>query len=77
MKHRNWDSMDRIIPFVDDYYRKNRHSPSSRKIAAATGISHTTVHRMLNTMADNGLIDYDGENVVTEQIRKTSMNRPR
>ena len=21
MKHRNWDSMNQIIPFVDEYYR--------------------------------------------------------
>lgn len=72
MKHRNWDNMNRIIPFVDDYYRKHHHSPSSRKIAAATGIPMTTLQRMLNTMAESGLIDYDGETVVTEQIRKTS-----
>ena len=72
MKHRNWDSMNRIIPFVDDYYRKQHHSPSSRKIAAGTGIPMTTLQRMLNTMAESGLIDYDGETVVTEQISKTS-----
>ena len=72
MKHRNWDSMNRIIPFVDDYYRKHHHSPSSRKIAAGTGIPMTTLQRMLNTMAESGLIDYDGETVVTEQISKTS-----
>ena len=72
MKHRNWDSMDRIIPFVDDYYRKHHHSPSLRQIAAGTGVSHMTVKRMLNTMAESGLIDYDGETVVTELTTKTS-----
>ena len=73
MKHRNRDSMNQIIPFVDDYYRKHHSSPSTRKIAAGTGIPMTTVQRMLNTMAESGVIDYDGETVVTEQIRKTSM----
>ena len=73
MKHRNRDSMNQIIPFVDDYYRKHHGSPSTRKIAAGTGIPMTTVQRMLNTMAESGVIDYDGETVVTEQIRKTSM----
>ena len=72
MKHRNWDSMNQIIPFVDDYYRKHHHSPSSRQIAAGTGVSHMTVQRMLNTMAESGLIDYDGETVVTELTTKTS-----
>ena len=31
-----------------------------------------TVKRMLNTMAESGLIDYDGETVVTELTTKTS-----
>ena len=70
MKHRNRDSMNQIIPFVDDYYRKHHSSPSTRKIAAGTGIPMTTVQRMLNTMAENGTIDYDGETIVTEQTLK-------
>ena len=70
MKHRNLDSMDRIISFVNDFYRDNRHSPSARQIAAGTGIPRTTLQRMLRTMADNGLVDYDGETVVTELSNK-------
>ena len=66
MKHRNTAHMDRIIEFVNDWYRERHTSPSGRKIAAGTGIPLTTVQRMLNTMAENGLIDYDGRTVVTE-----------
>ena len=72
MKHRNLDSMDRIITFVNDFYRHNHHSPSARQIAAGTGIPRTTLQRMLRTMAENGLIDYDGETIVTELAIKTS-----
>ena len=72
MKHRNWDSMDRIVPYVNNYYRTKHRSPSLRQISAGTGVPRMTVQRMLNTMAESGLIDYDGETVVTEQISKTS-----
>ena len=72
MKHRNTETMDRIIAFVNDFYRDNRKSPSLRQIAAGTGVSHMTVKRMLNTMAESGLIDYDGETVVTELTTKAS-----
>ena len=72
MKHRITEGMDRIISFVNDFTRDNRRSPTVRQIAAATGISRTTVHRMLNTMADTGTIDYDGETVTTEQTLKAS-----
>ena len=71
MKHRNTDSMDQIIPFVDGYYRQNHRPPSLRQISAGTGISKTTLQRMMLTLANAGLIDYDGDTVVTEQISKT------
>ena len=66
MKHRHSDNMDRIIPFVNDFYRDNHRSPSLRQIATGIGIPRTTLQRMLNTLADSGLIDYDGNTVVTE-----------
>ena len=72
MKHRSKETMDRIITFVNNFYRDNHHSPSLRQIAAGTGVSHMTVKRMLNTMAENGLIDYDGETIVTELSNKAS-----
>lgn len=72
MKHRNLESMDRIITFVNDFYRKNHASPSARQISAGIGIPRTTLQRMMRTMAENGLIDYDGETIVTELAIKTS-----
>ena len=72
MKHRNPEAMDRIISFVNDFYRDNHRSPSLRKISAGTGVPHMTVKRMLNTLADSGIIDYDGETVVTEVTNKSS-----
>ena len=72
MKHRNPEGMDRIISFVNDFYRDNRRSPTGRQIAAATGISLTTVQRMLKTMTENGDIDYDGKTIVTDLSIKAS-----
>lgn len=72
MKHRNTGNMDRIIAFVNDYYRENHVSPSARQIAAGTGIPRTTLQRMMRTMAEEGLIHYDGETVVTDLSGKGS-----
>ena len=74
MRHRNLDNMDRILSFVNDFYRDNQRSPSARQIAAGTGIPRTTLQRMLRTMAENGQIDYDGETVVTELSNKRDDN---
>ena len=72
MKHRHTETMDRIVSFVNYFYLDNHRSPSLRQIAAGTGVSHMTVRRMLNTMAENGQVDYDGQTVVTEVSGKTS-----
>ena len=72
MKHRNPGNMDRIIAFVNDFYRDNHKSPSARQISAGTGIPRTTLQRMMRTMAENGRIHYDGENVFTDLSGKGS-----
>ena len=62
--------MSRLVSFINDYSRDHNESPSARQIAAATGIPRTTLQRMLMTLADRGVLDYDGENVVTEMSVK-------
>ena len=66
MKHRNPESMEKIISFVNDFYRNNHRSPSLRQIAGGTGVPHMTVKRMLETMAEAGQIEYDGRTVMTD-----------
>lgn len=70
MKHRDSDAKNLIIPFVNDFFRDNHKSPSLRQISNATGIPRMTVQRMLNTLAEDGVIDYDGETIVTEVTNK-------
>ncbi len=72
MKHRNTDSMDRIIAFVNDFYRINHRSPTGRQVSSGTGVPLSTVQRMLRTMNENGQIDYDGETIITSQVAKLS-----
>ena len=71
MKHRNPDGMEKIVSFVNDFWRDNRRSPSIRQISAGTGVPRMTVQRMLTTLAESGALDYDGRSVVTEMARKT------
>ena len=61
-----------IVPFVNEFYRKYRKSPSLRQISAATGIARMTVQRMLYTLTEKGIIDYDGEVIVTEMSIKAN-----
>ena len=70
MNPKSSESMDRIISFVNDFYRDNGRSPSIRQVASGTGLGNATVHRYLTLMTERGLIDYDGEVIVTEQSNK-------
>lgn len=70
MNQKSSESMDRIISFVNDFYRDNGRSPSIRKVASGTGLGVATVHRYLTAMTERGLIDYDGEVIMTEQSNK-------
>ena len=72
MKHRKPDNMERIVSFINDFYRDNHRSPSARQIATATGIPRTTLQRMMRTMAENGMIEYDGETVETDFSGKSN-----
>jgi repressor LexA len=70
MKRRSSEDKDRVIAFVNDFYRDNHRSPSLRQIAAGAGVPRATAHRMLQTLADDGVIGYDGEVIVTEMSNK-------
>ena len=54
MKHRNTAGMDRIIEFVNDWYREHHESPSGRKISARTGIPQARVEAVLRESAKAG-----------------------
>ena len=59
-----------IIGFVNEYYQKHHRSPSNRETAERLHISTSTVSLMLNEMARQDLIDYDGRTICTPFIRK-------
>jgi len=71
MRHKNTEKFTEIVRFVEDFYRDNDRTPSIRQIAGALGMSSSNVHRYLVTMADEGIIDYDGDHLKTERMRKT------
>ncbi len=73
MRHKSDDRMMQIKDFVEKYYLKNRHSPSTREIAEELGIVKSTAYKYLIAMRDLGMIEYDGENVLTDKIGKVNV----
>ena len=73
MRHKSFDLMNSIQQYVEKYYITNRHSPSTTEIASEVGIARGTAYKYLVAMKENGMIQYDGEHIVTDKTEKTNV----
>lgn len=55
MRHKSTELMGTIKAFVEDYYKKYRHSPSTTQIADAVGIARGTAYKYLFSKNDKGM----------------------
>lgn len=60
--------MRRICSFIDEFYTETGSSPSTTKIAAAVSVSRGTAYRYLISMDEQGMISYDGGEIITQKI---------
>ncbi len=70
MRHKSSELMNSILEFVENFILENRHSPSTSEIAEALDSSKATVYRYLMAMNENGMIQYDGKEIVTGKTSK-------
>jgi repressor LexA len=49
---------DSILSFINDFHASHDMFPTQREIAAGTGISLSTVHRLVKEMGDEGTVKY-------------------
>jgi len=68
MRSKNQKHFTLLESFIDTYIDSQGVSPSTREIAAGTGLSPSTVSRYLSYMRDNGMIYYVGQrNIITQR----------
>lgn len=73
MRSKNQEYFTLLERYIDTYTDSHGISPSTREIAAGTGLSLATVSRYLSYMRENGMIDYVGQrNIITPRKRMTS-----
>ena len=70
MRCKSKELMSSIKAYVEEYYKRYRHSPSTTQIADAVGIARGTAYKYLVAMRDIGMISYDGQHISTEQTKK-------
>lgn len=69
MRKKNPEYMKEIINFVDQFYPRYGRSPSCTEIAAHTTLNRSAVHNYLVAMNDEGMIEYNGQTILTPNTR--------
>ncbi len=69
MRRKNPEYMKEIIDFVDRFYPRHGRSPSCSEIAAHTTLNRSAVHNYLVAMSDDGMIEYNGQTILTPNTR--------
>lgn len=70
MRSKSPETMRQIERFVDAFFDEHLRTPSMREIERGTGLSRQTASSYLRAMAEQGLLDYDGDGIVTAHIRE-------
>ena len=70
MRSKSPETMRQIEQFVDAFFDEHLRTPSMREIERGTGLSRQTASSYLRAMAEQGLLDYDGDGIVTAHIRE-------
>ena len=71
MRHKNEEIFQIIRDYINSYYLENGIGPSTRDIEAGTGIQRITVQRYLQTMKENGEIEYGERRGTRNAFSKT------
>ena len=69
MLQKSPELMQEIVDFVDRFYARHRRSPSCREIDAGTTLKRSSVHNYLVAMDEKGMIEYNGQTILTPKIR--------
>ncbi len=71
MAKRDESLYEKIIDYVNGYYDRKGHAPSTREIERDTGISRPTVQRYLITLKERDVIEYgEHRGIVTQYMRE-------
>ncbi len=74
MAETSYELKKKIVKYANRYFRARGYSPSVREIAAELGISKSTVHNYLVEMNDDGMVEYNGKDIVTYQFTHCCMS---
>ena len=69
MRSKNPAYMAEILEYVEGYITAHHRSPSCREIADRVTLGRSAVHRYLVAMNEAGMLEYDGQTILTPSLR--------
>ena len=70
MQHKSQDTINRIVTYVEDFFKSNGYSPNITQIGKALGIARCTVYRYIDHMRETGILNYVDKEISTETTMK-------
>ena len=70
MRYKDPVKIQKIIDFVDEYFKEYQKTPSTPTIGRQLHMDNGSVYRYLIEMRDKGLITYDGDVIGTPSVQK-------
>ena len=70
MRSKNTETMMRIKGYCEGYVLSTGRSPSMADIARYIGMSRSSAYRYVTYMSNNGMLEYDGNEITTETSAK-------
>ena len=77
MRYKSSDFKNRICDVVNDWKRNTGRTPSLKEIGNELGVNKSTVYRYLVEMNEEGILDYDGTSIDTNEFNHRTMNTSR
>lgn len=75
VRSRNESFKTDIITAVNDWYMTFRRSPTLDELATKVPLKRSAIHNYLRLMAEEGLINYDGSEIITDFLMKMNYER--
>lgn len=77
MRSKSLEVKNQICAIVNDWKRSTGKSPSLKELGDKLGLNKSTVYRYLVEMAEEGMVEYNGDSIDTKELNRRTMRTAR
>ena len=77
MRSKSIELKNKICEVVNDWKRNSGKSPSLKELGDTLGVNKSTIYRYLVEMAEEGMVEYNGDSIDTKELNRRTMRTAR